>query len=466
MALTDTALAQGKMANSFSRGWRWYKSGGDIILFVGISLTLALFVGEERVILRGEPVYWAIVSPAILLPMLRLRSTIENLLFGAARPLALFGIVSCAWSVVRQDIGAAVPVLLFVWVAGWATRTEVKLRRAHLFALTLAFYGVACAAYFSQQDYREFPWLMTRSEEPHAAAEAESPIRSPDQEKSGLNLNPWGVLPGQSAPAYQPWRVSATPNIATSGVFSLIVLIVALSRIEFRLLSGAVLASTAYFTILSFVRSVFVGLGLFFASVIVMRILPNPRSKVVAAFALTVGVTLAVAFSPVLLFYLQDFEIVSRLFLRGQNGLSIEDIARQAYRPWLWWQHVKLFWSSPYLMGLGSELGATANTNIINAGHARSDSVSLLTRLLAAYGAATIGIFWYLCKCCYTHAKNNDSWAVAALAVIVWLMTSWGSVFHPTNGIFVLSFLIIAKGSSAFADDWTGQQSGACPSRS
>lgn len=457
MVLADTALAQDKAINSFSRGWQWYKSGGDILLFIGISLTIALFVGQERIISRGEPMYWTIVSPAVLLPMLRLRSTIENLGFGAARPLAFFGIVSCGWSVVRLDFNAAIPVLLFVWVAGWATRTEVKLRRAHLFALTLAFYGVACTAYYSQKDYREFPWLMTHSEEPRAAAEAEVRPTSviPDQQRGGLNLNPWGVLPGQSAPAYQPWRVSATPNIATSGIFSLIVLLVALFRIEVRPFSVGALISTAYFAILSFVRSVFVGLGLFSVSVALMRILPNPRLKVVAAFALMAGVALFVALSPVLLFYLQDFEFVSRLFLRGQNGLSIADIGRQAYRPWLWWQHAKLFWSSPYLMGLGSELDVTATTNIINAGHARSDSVSLLTRLLAAHGVATIGIFWYFCKCCYTHAKSGDGWAVAALVVIIWLMTSWGSVFHPTNGIFVLSFLIVARGSAAFADDWT-----------
>lgn len=453
MASIETAFARDKIADSFHRGWRWYKTGGDILLFVGCALGISFFIGEDRIVLRGQPLYWAIVSPAVLLPMLRLRPTIENLLFGSARPLTLFGIISCGWFVARQDFNAVIPVVLFVWVAGWATRGEVRLRRAHLFALTLAFYGVACVAYFSQPNYRDFPWLMVRSKAPLAAEMAGGPIRGPDQQKGGLNLNPWGVLPGQTAPAFQPWRVSATPNIATSGIFSLIVLIVALSRMEFRALSGTALISTAYFAILSFVRSVFIGFGLFFVSVILMRVLPNSWLRVAVAFGLTVGITLFVAFSPVLLFYLQDSEIVSRMLLRGQSNLSIADIARQAYRPWLWWEHAKLFWSSPYLMGLGSEINATASTQIINDGHARSDSVSLLTRLLATYGAATIGILWYLCRCCYTHAESNDVWAVAAMAVIIWLMTTWGSVFHPTNAIFVLSFLIVAKGSAAFADD-------------
>jgi hypothetical protein len=234
----------------------------------------------------------------------------------------------------------------------------------------------------------------------------------------------------------------------------MIVLMIVLYRVEVRLLSGATLVSTAYFAILSFVRSVFVGLGLFFASIALMRMLPNaPRLKVAAAFSLTVGVTLFVAISPALLFYFQDFQLVSRLFLRGQTDLSIADIYRQEYRPWLWGEHLKLFWGSPYLMGTGSELGATANTHIINAGHARSDSVSLLTRLLATYGLSTIGIFWFLGERCYRHASDNDTWAIAAMAAITFLMMAWGSVFHPTNGIFVLSLLIIAKGSAAFADD-------------
>lgn len=486
MAILDGDVVSNRISNSFSGGWTWYKGGGDITVFVALSLAMAIFIGQERVILRGEPAYWALVLPAVLFPMLRLRQTFENFLFGAARPLAVFGVLSCGWFAIRHDFVAVAPAVLFVWVAGWATRSEVRLRRDHLFVLTLAFYVVACLAYFSQSDYPDDSWFMAHPKPPPAATveaagtpsdgqaatiavpelragtivvpQQPDTIVAPQQQRDGLDLNAWGVLPGQTAPAYQPWRVSATSNIATSGIFSMIVLMIVLSRIELRPLSGATLISTAYFAILSFVRSVFVGLGLFFASIALMRILPNiPRLRVVAAFSLTAGVTLLVAVSPVLLFYLQDFQFVSRMFLRGQTDLSIADIARQAYRPWLWGEHLKLFWDSPYLMGMGSELGATANTHIINAGQARSDSVSLLTRLLATYGLATIGIFWFLCERCYRHASNNDTWAVAAMAALTFMMMSWGSVFHPTNGIFVLSLLIVAKGSAAFASDrWTG----------
>lgn len=466
--LTEGLVALERPSGSLVQGRRWYGSGGDILLFVAISLAMALVIGQEQIILKGDPWYWALVMPAILFPTLRLRQTLENLVFGTARPLLMFGMLACGWFVIRHDFGAVFPALLFVWVAGWATRTEVRLHRGHLLALTLGFYCVACVLYLVQPDLRGTAWLNVRVEAPRAAFVAEdnrasiapvvrpqsAPIALPVQQRDGLNLNAWGILPGQTAPAFQPWRVSATPNIATSGVFSLFILIIVFSQMEFRILSTVTLISTSYFVVLSFVRAVFAGLGLFFVSLSLMKALPNVAwLRVAVAFVLTAGIILFVAFSPVVLFWLQDSEVMSRLFLRGQTNMSIADIARQEYRPWLWGEHLKLFWSSPFLMGLGSELSATANSHIINEGQARSDSVSLLTRLLATYGMATVGIFWFFCECCYRHAKNNDTWAVAALVVMTFLMMVWGSVFHPTNGIFVLSFLIIARGRAAFAAD-------------
>lgn len=466
--LTEVLLALERSPGSLVQVGRWYRSGGDIILFVATSLAMALVIGQEQIIVKGDPLYWVLVIPAILFPTLRLRQTLENLLFGTARPLLAFGLLACGWFVIRQDLAAVFPALLFVWVAGWATRTEVRLRRSHLFALTLGFYCVACVVYLLQSDLAGVPWLNVRVEPPRAAVVAEgnsadvspavralnAPIAIPSQQRDGLHLNAWGILPGQTALAFQPWRVSATPNIATSGVFSLFILIIVFSQLELRILSTVTLVSTSYFVVLSFVRAVFTGLGLFFVSLSLMKALPNVAwVRVAVAFVLTAGIMLFVALSPVVLFWLQDSEVVSRLFLRGQTDMSIADIARQEYRPWLWGEHLKLFWSSPFLMGLGSELSATANSHIVNEGQARSDSVSFLTRLLATYGMATIGIFWFFCQSCYRHASNNDTWAVAALVVMTFLMVVWGSVFHPTNGIFVLSFLIIARGKAAFADD-------------
>jgi len=39
------------------------------------------------------------------------------------------------------------------------------------------------------------------------------------------------------------------------------------------------------------------------------------------------------------------------------------------------------------------------------------------------------------------------------LSLLIWLMMTWGSIFHPTNAIFVLALLIIGRGGNAFHED-------------
>jgi len=280
----------------------------------------------------------------------------------------------------------------------------------------------------------------------------------PEQERAGLNINAWGILPNQTAVAFQPWRISVTPNIATSGIFSLMVLLVLVRRFRPKPIEALTAVTAIYFAILSFVRAVFVSIALFAATLGIMAVLPNrPGLRVAAAMCMTVGLTLFVAFSPFLLYALQDWSILSRMFLRGQTGMSTADIYRQMYRPWLWGEHMKLFWSSPYLMGYGSELATSALKNIINAGQMRSDSVSFLTRMIATYGIPAFGIIIFLVERCYRHAKDNDIWAVAVLSVMIWLMMSWGSIFHPSNGMFALAFLLVGKGSRALDGDARAQ---------
>ncbi len=433
--------------------WDWYRRGGDIIVYLAISLGMALFIGQERIISRGDVAYWLLVGPGLVMPLLRLRQTLENLLLGTARPIAAFGILSGIWFITQRDFSAIPPMFLIVWVAGWACRPEARISARTLCALALVFYAVGISAFLTQEGYEQHPWLEQRLEQPVAA---DSPggdveLALPEQDRDGLNINAWGILPGQTATAFQPWRVSATPNIATSGIFSLMVLLILVRHFKPKPLEAATAVATIYFSLLSFVRAVFISTALFGATLGIMALLPKrPGLRVAAALFMTVGLTLLVAFSPFLLYSLQDWGIVSRMFLRGHTGMSVADIYRQMYRPWLWGEHMKLFWSSPYLMGQGSELAASALKNIINAGQMRSDSVSFLTRMVATYGIPAFGIIIFLIERCYRHAKDNDIWAVAVLSVMVWLMMSWGSIFHPSNGMFALAFLLIGNGSQAF----------------
>ena len=100
--------------------WDWYRRGGDILVYLAISLSIAIFVGQEKMISRGDVAYWLLVGPALLMPLLRVRQTIENLLLGVGRPIAAFGILSGAWFLLQRDFGAIPPIFLIVWEIGRA----------------------------------------------------------------------------------------------------------------------------------------------------------------------------------------------------------------------------------------------------------------------------------------------------------------------------------------------------------
>lgn len=432
--------------------WRWYKSGGDLLIFLALSLATSLFIGQDRMISRGDLMYWMLTVPAVFFPAVRFRQTMDNLLFGRARLVGVFGVLATLAMLWRHDYSLILPVILIVWVTGWACRNEIRLNVRHLCALTLAFYLTGIVLFCLQPPYSDFPWLMARHEGAVGANGLDLETFIPDQSRPGLNLNAWGILPDQTAPAFGVWRISITPNIATSGLFALLVLLIVLRRFSLQPLKLGVVVSSTYFAILSFVRAVFLGLGIFLAAISIMRVVKSPGLRVAAVLLMTVGVIAVTALSPSILFLLQDWPIVSRMFLRGETGLTVADIYRQAYRPWLWGEHARLFWESPYLIGQGKDLALSASKSLINAGQARSDSVSFVTRLLATYGIAAFGFIAFIMERCIHHARRDDIWGAAMVAMILFLMMSWGSLFHPTNGIFVLAFLILGKGSDAVSD--------------
>lgn len=434
--------------------WNWYKGGGDVLIFIAFSLATSLFIGQDRVISRGDFMYWMLTVPAVFFPAVRLRQTLENLLVGRARLVGVFGIIATLAMLWRHDFGLILPVVLIVWVAGWACRDEVKLNASHLSGVAIAFYTTGIVLFYLQPPYEDYPWMMAPYQRAEEAPGIDVPgvglqTVIPDQERKGVDLNAWGVLPYQTAPSFGVWRVSVTPNIATSGLVALFVLLIALRRFSFRPIKVVTVGSSAYFAILSFVRAVSLGLGIFLTAIAIMRVVKSPDFRVAAILLMTVGVIVVTALSPSVLYLLQDWPIVSRLFLRGETGLSVADIYRQTYRPWVWGEHVRLFWESPYLMGQGKDLAESASKSLINAGHARSDSVSFVTRLLATYGLAAFGLIVFIMERCIHHARRDDIWGAAMVAMILFLMMTWGSLFHPTNGIFALAFLILGKGSEA-----------------
>lgn len=93
---------------------KWYISGGDVLMFVAYWLAISLFVGQDRTVVKGDIGYWMALAPAIIFPFVRLRETLSNLLNGTARPIAVFGIASILWLIVRGDFAMIAPVLLFM----------------------------------------------------------------------------------------------------------------------------------------------------------------------------------------------------------------------------------------------------------------------------------------------------------------------------------------------------------------
>lgn len=446
------------MSERFLRVTRWYVRGGDVIVFLAIWLLIALTIGQDQLIERFSPTYWTAVGSALLFPILRFRQTFENLLLGKARPLTAFAILATAWWLFNRDLNMIPPVILLTVVGGWATRREISIDRRHIFALFLFFMAIGSTKYLLQPSSSQFAWLNEHSGgDPLAAsslpAGTEQIAKLPDQNREGLEMNLWGILPGQTASVFGPWRVSLTPNVATSGIFSFFVLLIALYRPRLRLLDITVISVCAYFAVLSFIRSVHIGFILFTGTLVAIHLCRTmPRLKVSLAFILPAVAVLALFLLPPLLYLFQDTPIISRLVLRGQTGMSVDDIYRQIYRPWLWREHISLFLSSDNLMGLGSELAINAKETFLNANQARSDSDSFITRLLATYGIASLGLVYFVVERCYHHARRGDNWATACAAVFIWLMMTWGSSFHPTNGVFVISFMILGLGSGAFLD--------------
>ncbi len=444
---------------TYRRAWEKYKGGGDILVFLGIWLTSTVFIGQDRAVVRGDFHYWLAVIPALLFPAVRWRQTIENLLFGKARPIGLFGALGVFWALIAQDFHAVAPLVLIVWVAGWACRDEVAVGRRAFFVLILAFYLLGIITFFLQPPFERYPWMMipynniTMSAEDLPEGADPTPIL-PDQIKEGLDLNPWGILPGQTAPAFGRWRISMTPKIATSGLVSLFALLIFFQRPSVRPSNLGGAAAAGYFAFLSLIRAVFSAVALFFATYVLQKIFhKNATARLLVAIAMTVGLVFAMWAAPYILYEVQNYKIASQLLLRGRNDLTLDEIVRQLYRSWLWTQHFQIFLNSDYLMGVGSELANSAKENLLNANQVRSDSDSFLTRLLATYGLPTFGLLFFLAERCWCHAKKDDGWAVSMIAVLIWLMMTWGSSFHPSNGIFVLAFLIIGKGSKALSDD-------------
>ncbi|KQT13077.1 MULTISPECIES: hypothetical protein [unclassified Bradyrhizobium] len=388
-------------------------SSTSLVFFLINSIAIQMVVGQDAAIERFSSIYWALVLFALALPLFCIRE-IFRLLLGRGILLLAFLLCAGGYQLARGDLQVLAQLLLMVWVTAWcgceSTRITVS-TLTDIFLGTLLM-GVIVA-------------MLT-------------------------NLNPWGLFPGQTSAGYGPWRTSFFPHIANSATMSLVMLMILTRSTKQHDKKGIIALTVAcYFGLFGFVRTVLVAAVIYFS---LFASLAKVRPRPVLLIFTALGVILAsiaveLAIAP-FLEKVQDSPIVSRLLLRSASDLDSFAINQQLYRPWLWKEHMKIFVSSPYLMGLGNfRLLDHVSYNLVP-GLEASGSESFPTRLLATYGISALLFLGYLTTFLIRAAYSRDFWACACFPVIVFVMMNWGSVFHPTNAFFVL-FILMMRGDKA-----------------
>lgn len=386
-----------------------------MITFIVLSLSVAMSLGQSNSFERGSLQYWLIVAPTLLLPLFDPHELLKTLV-GRARLLLIMLLWVGGWLFVIDDPRAIMQLGALVLVLCWIStdRAEIDVRSLTRLYVLLILVGISI--------------------------------------KFLSDFNPYGLVPGSSDPVYGRLRVSFFPNVAYTGILSLGMLLVLTGNKRRAKKHPIVLAIAVYFLVFSFVRAALLAALIYLILLFFFGKYRRPRPSRLFWIAIIVGFgfNVAVFLSAPILYALQDNHLVSTLLLRGQTNLSIGEILYQMYRPWLWSAHLHLFFSSPGWMGWGSSYQAmldAGGTPLTTTG-----SESLPTRLLATYGIAGVLFTLYLVRRLSVLAFRDDRWACACFPAIFVLMMNWGSVFHPTDGIFVILILIITRGSAGFIE--------------
>lgn len=381
-----------------------------LAIALGLTMSLGQYFQED-----GGLLYLALVLPVILLPLARPMLLVDAVR-GRALPVVIFGVVAMLWHASRGDFAAVIPMSLLVWGVIWMSSDAARIRFDDFYLL----YGGAVLAGI-------VIWLVG-------------------------DINQWGVLPGTTTASDESvWRVSFFPNIAYTGFFSLAFLMVSTRDVRPRRRFVAVLLGVAvYFVIFSFVRTAVISLAVYAALAWLFRRKNSPAFMFWTALLSAIAINVLIAYSSSIFSAVQTNPLLSRLFLRGESGLSVDEIYEQLYRPWVWGQHFHQFFTSPYLMGWGSVDFNQLKTYSLFPGMDQNDDISFLTRLLAQYGLAGALFIGFLVSRLAVFAKRGDAWGCACFPVATLAMMHWGTMFHPSDPMFAIFMIVIVQGSEAF----------------
>lgn len=392
-----------------------------MMIFVTVGMCVNMSVSQlvNEGIAVGSFRYWLVVLMALLLPLPDLPQIAVTLL-GRAKLLLFFLMIAGAWYLIMGDVRAVIQLLLLVYVLTWVSTDGAKLDVQDLTRLYFFIFLVGLGVIFF------------------------------------TNENLYGIIPGRSAVIWEPMRVSIFPNIAFSGILSLAMILILTKTPGLVRAHPIIFAMAVYFLVFSLVRTTLIAVVIY----LIMRWwfstyrVPAPKQMFWTAVIVAFGFNIVIALSAGLLYLLQHNVVISGLFLRGETDISIERIAYQLYRPWLWAVQFKLFATSPWWMGWGvfdfSEFTIGDAPPLISGG-----TESLPTRLLTVYGIPAVLFTLYLLVRLRKLALEDDRWACACFPALFILMTNWGSAFHPTDALFVLLMLIMMRGSQGFDERYS-----------
>lgn len=386
-----------------------------MLTFVGMTLLVTMSVSQEAVPPVGSLVYWLLVLPALVFPLFNLNAVLRECM--AWPTVLVVGMLAMAgvWHILVGDAQSILRLTMMVLMLAWIGSSAARFRVSDLVFVYVALLLLGI-----------FVYLLTDG------------------------INKWGPFPGLTVPEYGVWRVSFFPNIAYTAFLSLfLIFVLTIDVARLRILLPIVALALFYVTT-SFVRTAVIGLALYGLMRLLLRNQTSPRMIFWMSAVAAVVANIAIALSPMIIELLQHIPLVSRLLLRGEGDLDTRDIYIQLFRPWVWWQHIQIFASSPYWMGWGNfDFNLLKTESLIDVVD-WSDTVSMPTRLLASHGLPALLFVWYAFAQLGRRARELDTWACACFAPIVLTAMQWGSLFHPSDPMFLLFFIILARGRKGF----------------
>lgn len=386
--------------------------------FIALSIVMSMLVGQDSVVRPYSSLYFAMVLPALVVPLLWWRGMAAAAL-GIGWPLIAFAALAGGWQFAMGDYRAVIQLFLFIWVLLWICALDVSLSTRAYIVLFAGSVVAGCAAYFA------------------------------------LHNNPWGLLPRMTSSAFSVWRISYFPNVVLTGLFSLFILIAVVESREslrIRLLSNL---AGFYFLIFSFVRTAMLAGAIYFPLAVWFgSVRRNWRILFFVPIILVVLIHGAILVAPYILVHLQENEVISRLLLRGRTGLDAKGVYDQISRPWIWQKHFELFLGSPYLMGLGNfDFFSLAVPDPDPDQAVLTGSEALMTRLLATYGWPVFMLIYFFVARLYRNATQGDYLGCAIFPGVVVLAMNYGSILHPSSFLFVLYFQLLIHGRKTFAEN-------------